>query len=469
MEKILHYASVSLANFRGFKDEVQIPLAPLTFLVGPNSSGKSSIFDAILLIVQSGFQLNNPQSLDINWAGPLVDLGSFKDTVNKHNDKLTMEIGVKLSSEAQDIPRTFYFRSKPSKYRPTDIVFRIAKTLSNPLGQVTDLSVTDNLSAANLRLLFQYGKKSSIILSMVNRRSTWNFSEIYSPWIFNLWLKKEINAIIGKSKRNLIGPLSGWKRVTKLLTSTFFENFNSGIERVSSGRAKPSRWYPIMKVKYTPYRRSGEPSVFEGVDPRMIEFARMQERHTYGGRKYLEKRRGRVLEDTLKKLDIANKIKDNILSPYHSTIVVKDNRTGIDSNLMDVGYGASQVIPVILACSSYSSSPLFVEQPEIHLHPRAQAVVAELLCKTSSQRQIIIETHSEHMINRARIMIAQGALDASNVVINYIYRDRKGSHLLTIPILENGDFGAPWPEGFFDERYKDTLLLSNLQSIKEMK
>ena len=175
-----------------------------------------------------------------------------------------------------------------------------------------------------------------------------------------------------------------------------------------------------------------------------------------------------TLGEVFKKLDIANEIIDFELSDYHHGIKVKDSATAIESNLIDVGYGASQAIPVIRGCLSNARGLLFVEQPEIHLHPKAQGVIADLLCQTSSQRQVIVETHSVHMINRARILVAKGDMDPDHVVINFIKRTPEGSEIRTIPILRNGDFGAEWPSGFFDERFEDTMRLIHLKSnIKE--
>jgi predicted ATPase len=171
-----------------------------------------------------------------------------------------------------------------------------------------------------------------------------------------------------------------------------------------------------------------------------------------------------VLGTILRDLDIATAVTEDTLSPYHSAISIRDSVTGIVSNLMDVGYGASQVLPVILACLDPSPGPLMIEQPEIHLHPRAQGVVADLLCYTSKNRQVFIETHSVHMVNRARIMVAKGQLPHTHVLVNYVSRSRTGSQVKSIPILKNGDFGAEWPTGFFDERYQDTMALLKLKA-----
>lgn len=163
-------------------------------------------------------------------------------------------------------------------------------------------------------------------------------------------------------------------------------------------------------------------------------------------------------------MGIASSISSSEISDYHSTIVVEDNITGIESKLVEVGYGASQVLPVLIACQSDLPSPLFIEQPEIHLHPRAQGAGAEIIAETSKHRQVVVETHSEHMINKARILIATKKLSHKDVVILYVDRTDSGSNVKVIEIDQKGDFLDDWPDGFFDERYRDTLELLKFAS-----
>lgn len=182
--------------------------------------------------------------------------------------------------------------------------------------------------------------------------------------------------------------------------------------------------------------------VFDAVKPEFIRQTKSRKSRRIGQR---------TLGDILRALDIATRIS---VSTKSGAVQITDSVTRISSNLIDVGYGASQAIPVIAACLQGGVGPLFVEQPEIHLHPRAQGELGDLLCATSIHRQVVVETHSPRIINRARILIAQGKLDPKHVVVNFVNRTKSGSIFTTIPILQNGDFGVEWPEGFFDERDK---------------
>jgi hypothetical protein len=237
------------------------------------------------------------------------------------------------------------------------------------------------------------------------------------------------------------------------------------IQRVASGRSAPRRWYPVADVA----GNMEDAGLFDAVHPKTISNAhRSRHRHEHWlyEESHLESRvtYDKRLAAELEKLDIASSIKSIPLSTYHNGVEVTDSKTGIASNLIDVGYGASQVIPVLRACLSDATGPLFVEQPEIHLHPKAQGSLSDLLCETSTQRQVVVETHSVHMINQARIRVAKGDIPPEHVLVIFVEKTKRGSRIHVIPIKRNGDFAADWPGGFFDERYQETMKLLKLKS-----
>jgi hypothetical protein len=251
------------------------------------------------------------------------------------------------------------------------------------------------------------------------------------------------------------------KRLSATVTSVPLRFFIEGTQRVASGRAAPKRWYPIAQPSVGQEAFYGSFRLYDSVDPSVIIEDKPRD-HSLRFTKESRRRSRITLSAILRRLDIAKKIKTSKLSPYHASINLRDSQLNIESKLIDVGFGASQVIPVIRASLSRSPGPLLVEQPEIHLHPKAQGIIAELLCDTSLDRQVIVETHSEHMINRARILVAQGKLDCRDVIINYVLRTKYGSRVICIELDKKGDFKQQWPEGFFDERYQDTIKLLEL-------
>ena len=456
-----YYRSLSLGNFRGFEKAEEIPLAPLTFLVGPNSAGKSSICDALLLLIQSDVLLSDEPPLVPKWIGPLVDLGTFEDTVFRHNTSLTISIAVEvsldLSSGSYDVLH--------SSRQPIKFEFHIRSSKDDPVGNIRLIRITDSFSNEQVTISFQPTPSPKLKLEYLRRKVEQALDKKISGTGYPLAdMVHVIEKAYDKRSTLLSRRKAALRRIASYMRSNdFFTEFTEGTQRVSSGRAAPQRWF----LRTTPDELSPNAirKIFNGVYPAMVEA--VDRRDVSRQSKHIPHRRRSELDKILKELNIATDISASHLTPYHSVINIKDNVTKVKSNLIDVGYGASQVIPVITACLSNRSGPIFIEQPEIHLHPKAQGTVAELLCETSRKRQVLVETHSVHMINRARLRVAQGLLNHKNVMILFVDRNARGSRVQTIPLTENGDFGASWPGGFFDERYEDTMALLRLKSQGE--
>ena len=123
-------------------------------------------------------------------------------------------------------------------------------------------------------------------------------------------------------------------------------------------------------------------------------------------------------------------------------------------NIADVGFGVSQVVPIIihgLLLDQYST--LMIEQPELHLHPKMQMKLADFfLALAIDRKNLIIETHSEHIINR---LVRRVVEDTDNqfirlVGINFVSSTKKGSKIDKV-VLSDGDGIVNWPDEFFDQ------------------
>lgn len=141
------------------------------------------------------------------------------------------------------------------------------------------------------------------------------------------------------------------------------------------------------------------------------------------------------------------------------TFELTDTRTNIKVTLADVGYGVSQVLPIIVECVGATNSVICIEQPELHLHPRLAANLSELLAETATRgNQIIAETHSENVLLRVQRLIRDGKIAASDVAVLYV--DNRPETDVTVTRLrldDEGDLQDRWPGGFFDDRLADIL------------
>jgi len=133
-----------------------------------------------------------------------------------------------------------------------------------------------------------------------------------------------------------------------------------------------------------------------------------------------------------------------------------------------VGLGVSQVLPIVLnaAIAIYNKKlkkdyamSFIIEQPELHLHPKAHGALAEVIVHSalSSGTQWVIETHSENMILRIKNMIKRKIITKEQVAVNYMWQEKGKSFIKTIELDDKGNFVSTWPHGFFSDSYDDML------------
>ncbi len=144
-----------------------------------------------------------------------------------------------------------------------------------------------------------------------------------------------------------------------------------------------------------------------------------------------------------------------------------DTRTKIDASLRDVGFGISQVLPIVMQSGLSEKKTLLIEQPEIHLHPAHQAELGDMFIRSAKERgnTLLLETHSEHLMLRILRRIRETtdnelpegipAIRPEDVAVLYVQPGEKGAQVIEIPVTEDGDFARPWPQGFFAERVKE--------------
>ena len=162
-----------------------------------------------------------------------------------------------------------------------------------------------------------------------------------------------------------------------------------------------------------------------------------------------------------------HKIGDIAVSGEHVAVVLVERGSGTPVTLPDVGFGINQILPVIVEGVDFFTGVegriLCVEQPEIHLHPKLQANLADLFIETisgRSEKQWIIETHSELIILRIQRGIREGKLKYSDVSVLYVdpnASDTEGSAITQLRLDENGDFIDQWPGGFFEEGFEELM------------
>jgi hypothetical protein len=183
-----------------------------------------------------------------------------------------------------------------------------------------------------------------------------------------------------------------------------------------------------------------------------------------------------VVAEWLKKLGVIDSFSVTAISQGRDEYEVRVKAPGRSQEVLltDVGFGVSQVLPVITECFyAPPHSTVILEQPEIHLHPAVQAGLADLFIESISMReggaprdiQLIVESHSEHLVRRLLRRIAEGAVDPQDIAMYFISPGRLGSRITPLNVDTYGNV-LNWPENFFGDQTTDIVEQSRNARIR---
>jgi len=177
-------------------------------------------------------------------------------------------------------------------------------------------------------------------------------------------------------------------------------------------------------------------------------------------------RRPELVKDTnewLKRLDIDYELEvkpvgTNSGDLFEVRLIDTRRKERVSVALPDVGFGISQLLPFIVQSSVSEEKIISIEQPEVHVHPRLQADLGELLAaaiKEPRHNQFIVETHSEHLILRLQRLVRKNQIKPEDVSVIYVSRGPEGAKAERLRLDEEGYFIDDWPGGFFSERRRE--------------
>jgi len=145
-----------------------------------------------------------------------------------------------------------------------------------------------------------------------------------------------------------------------------------------------------------------------------------------------------------------------------TSIALWDLNNQVEVNLSDVGVGVSQLLPLVTATALDNKGLVACEQPELHVHPKVQVAIGDLLTQAGKDASFLIETHSEHLVLRllrriretseGKLPIGFAPVKPSDVSVVFLENDSRGVQASRLPITSDGDFKSDWPGGFFEER-----------------
>ena len=232
-----------------------------------------------------------------------------------------------------------------------------------------------------------------------------------------------------------------------------FRRFSSKFQYMGPLRARPNRYYPWTGVRPDTIAPDGGNAI-----DALIASARSDE--------FLANQ----VAFGLGQLDIVDAFSIHTIDDNKRLYEIKATIDGVESSLVDVGFGVSQVLPVIaMLMDAPQGSIVLLEQPELHLHPNAQAALADLLLDVAEKRnlQLIVESHSEHIVRRLQRRIAEAEpafATPENVKMYYCQPGDTGSTIEPVDLDRFGQI-ANWPDKFMGDISGDlhTMLKAALE------
>jgi len=159
------------------------------------------------------------------------------------------------------------------------------------------------------------------------------------------------------------------------------------------------------------------------------------------------------------------------LKPVTSNeLIFIDTRNNTRVTPREMGLGVSQVLPILIAAQTLKNYKIFIEQPELHLHPALQCEVADEIIKSMKfqKNEFVIESHSEHLLLRIMKRIRQTsegtlkndevALTPDDICLLYVDNNGEMAYINELELDADGSLLDPWPNGFFEEGFKERFL-----------
>lgn len=523
---------LSTSNYKAF-DNASVNIRPITVLLGANSVGKSSIIQLFLMLQQTGKSGLKSYKSALKLYGGYVNLGAPINLFRKKNDSKPLTFAFEINnSDLKDFLKTDYFESFTSLFAMLPIYFPIKGFSGLEQGKIkskTQFSkyldtVTEVLTKTTTKEKFKseigwfLRRRHDIYIPQLTKFNKKEFLEAYE-------FLSEFSRKIGSNNfiitYDLVLNSSNNLEISKLAINqndTLIVEMNCSIDSVDvksdilkiEDRDKDGifKMFLPQNTLFNSFPRISNEGEFElslksSLIIQIINIAQSELRKEFAEEKInyvsplrahpkryymLDKAKLNLTLDTLDGDAVAEVLKDNkqitksvniwlkrfgvevnvqeFKEVIHHLIVKQNN---IDLDITDVGFGISQILPVIIqGFLSSNHSTTIIEQPEIHLHPKMQADLADLfidIVKETKNKRLIIETHSEYLLKRLRRRISEGIISPDDVSICLFSPQTtdSGAVIENLEISEKGFFD--WPVEFYGgEILKDTTEFLKNQS-----
>jgi predicted ATPase len=434
-------SSLQFTNFKSWA-ETHLECGSITGIFGTNSSGKSSLIQFILMLKQTKDATDRNVSLELN--AEHVKLGTIKDAIRNHDESLSLNFQLQFLLDDELI------LSDPNDKRSSVVAQGRTLSIASDIAVIQHAprsrSLSYSLGHTKFALAPRKAETTEYDLQATELAGGSNYRFIRTsgrPW-------------------QLPGPIKSYAFPDQ--ARTYYQNagfladleacYESQMDQIyylGPLREYPQRDYLWARSRPTDVGRSGE----KAVDAILAATESGETRNIKP--KAHHKPFQEMIAHWLREMGLIEefRVKEIGEGSNRWQALIRTKKESSEVLLTDVGFGVSQVLPVITLLQYVpEGSTVILEQPEIHLHPLAQAGLADVIIQAATHRkvQVILESHSEHLLLRLQRRIAEAAVSFDDVKLYFCDAPNGASKLNTLDVDLYGNINN-WPSKFMGDAF----------------
>ena len=442
---------LQLRNFKSWQDTGSIALKPITGFFGVNSSGKSSLIQALLLMKQTVDSSDRRVVFHFGDDRTLVNLGDFESVIHAHDTKRILGLSLGWNTKEEFVIPGAYAGGTVAQGE--NIEFEV-RARANHIGLGHSLILEEMAySVAGRRFEVRRRQTGHVDYDMfvsgsdvaISRRSTDADRFIPSRFhVFPYWITRN-----SEEDRRFFFDLE--YEVQLLLDDVYY---------LGPLRAYPNRIY---------FWSGAQPVGMGPAGDLLVDAILSSHSHAPVQLEQASVRRNLTIEqyvaECLRYLGLVHDFSVAAVSEGKRIFEIKLRKSPEfpEVVLPDIGFGVSQILPVLAMCFYASQDfTIILEQPDIHLHPAAQAGLADIFVDAWKQRgvQTLFESHSEHLLRRLQRRIAEGEIQKDDVGLFFCSTDDSGASQLSHLQLDQFGNISNWPKDFFGDQFGEIAFMS---------